>query len=110
MEATSNQPPPPGRWHLTISSTGWALKDPHGGSALIDVIYQPSGRLQIRPTIEVPPFPNPGNGGFCDSTDPISTWTVAVDKASKTMTLRPAAHDPCGDRVAILEGSWSQDT
>jgi hypothetical protein len=28
----------------------------------------------------------------------------------KTLTLRPAGHDPCGERRAILAGTWTMTT
>ena len=43
---------------------GWQLRDPTPGGSwgLFDVLYQPGGRLQMRPTIEYPPYPNSNNG------------------------------------------------
>jgi hypothetical protein len=104
--ATSSQPPPTGRWTLTISPLGWQMTDPQNGGGAFDVLYQPHGRLQMRPTIETPPYPNPSNGGFCADTDPLATWTAKTSPNAKTMTLQPAPHDPCGDRIAILAGTW----
>lgn len=106
-QATSDQPPPAGRWRLQIGPTGWQLHDPSGGGLLFDVGYQPGGNTQMRPTIEYPPYPNSNNGGFCADTDPLSTWTYSVAGNGKTLTLRPAGHDPCGDRTAILAGTWT---
>lgn len=107
-KATSSQPPPAGLWKITINSRGWVMTDPQNGGAMFDVGYLSASRLQMRPTIETPPFPNPNNGGFCDSTDPLSTWTVSVSSAGTTMSLNPAHADPCGDRAAILQGTWTR--
>jgi hypothetical protein len=107
-KATSDMPPPPGIWHLTIGSVGWKLLDPHGGMLLFDVGYPAATTLEMRPTIEYPPFPNSNNGGFCGDTDPVFTWTASIGGDGKTLTLHPAGNDPCGDREAILEGSWSR--
>ena len=106
-KATSSQPPPSGRWRLQISPTGWQLHDPEGGGQLFDVGYQPGGDMQMRPTIEYPPYPNSNSGGFCADTDPLWTWTYSTGGHGKTFTLRPAGHDPCGDRSAILAGTWT---
>jgi hypothetical protein len=106
-KATSSEPPPAGRWRLQISPMGWQLHDPKGGGLLFDVGYQPGGNMQMRPTIEYPPYPNSNNGGFCADTDPLWTWTYSVTGNGKTLTLRPAGHDPCGDRTAILAGAWT---
>ena|SRR5579859_6405436 len=104
--ATSSQPPPTGHWKLKISPLGWKMADPQNGGGAFDVVYQPHGNLQMRPTIETPPYPNPSNGGFCADTDPLATWTATTSTDRKTMTLHPTKHDPCGDRIAILAGTW----
>jgi hypothetical protein len=106
-QATTDQPPPPGRWRLRIGPTGWQLGDPSGGGALFDVGYRPDGSMQMRPSIDYPPYPQNDQGGFCADTDPLWTWTYSVAGDGKTLTLRPAGHDPCGDRTAILAGTWT---
>ena len=104
---------PPGRWRLQIGPTGWQLHepsgggDPSGGGLLFDVGYQPGGSVQMRPAIDYPLYPQNDQGGFCADTDPLSTWTYSVAGNGKTLTLRPAGHDPCGDRTAILAGTWT---
>ena len=106
-KATSDQPPPAGRWRLRISPAGWQLYDPPGGGLLFDVGYGPAGSLQMRPTIQYPPYPNSNKGGFCRDTDPLWAWTYSVGDNGKTLTLRSVGHDPCGDRIAILAGTWT---
>jgi hypothetical protein len=106
-KSTSNEPPPAGRWRLQIGPTGWQLHDPHGGGQLFDVGLEPAGRVQMRPTIEYPPYPNSNMGGFCADTDPLWTWTYSVAGHGKTLTMRPVGQDPCGDRGAILAGTWT---
>jgi hypothetical protein len=108
QKANTSQPPPAGRWGLRIDPTGWQLNDPTGGGLLFDVRYQPAGSLQMRPTIEYPPYPNSNGGGFCEDTDPLWAWTYSVGDGGKTLTLRPLGHDPCGDRIAILAGTWTR--
>ncbi len=107
QKATSGQPPPPGRWKVTIEKAGWHMTDPQNGGGLFDVAYLSTTRLQMRPTIESPPFPNPSNGGFCGDTDPLATWTATVSSDGKSLTIGPATKDPCGDRLAILQGTWT---
>ena len=107
-KAISGQPPPPGRWRLRISAAGWQLHDPTGGGLLFDVGYGTARSLQMRPAIEYPPYPNSNNGGFCQDTDPLWAWTYSVGDNGKTLTLRPVGHDPCGDRIAILAGTWTR--
>ena len=107
-KATSGHAPPPGSWKIAIRSKGWVMTDPQDGGGTFDVAYLSATKLQMRPTIETPPFPNPSNGGFCDDTDPLWTWTIALSSDGKSMSLKPAGHDPCGDRAAILEGTWTR--
>jgi hypothetical protein len=107
-KATSNQPPPAGHWALVIGPVGWQLHDPTGGGMLFDIGYGRGGNLQMRPTIEYPPYPNGNNGGFCEDADPVWAWTYSVRDGGKTLTLHPAGHDPCGDRIAILAGTWTR--
>jgi hypothetical protein len=107
-KATSGQPPPAGRWSLTINEVGWKLGDPQGSGGLNDVAYLAPGRLAMRPTIEVPPFPNDGNGGFCHEPDPQWRWAYTLSNHDKTMRLTPIGQDPCGDRAAIYQGNWTR--
>ena len=106
----SGNPGPTGRWRLRIDSTGWQLRDPTGGGSgvLIDVQYQTSGNVQLRPAIEYPPYPNNNNGGFCADVDPVWTWSYSVTDGGKTLKLRPVGHDPCGGRTAIFDGTWTR--
>jgi hypothetical protein len=107
-KATSPEPPPTGRWDLTIDSVGWMIHDPEGGGQLFDVAYQSSGRVELRPSIERPPFPNPTGGAFCEEPDPSVRWSYTIGDGGRTLSLHPVGHDPCGDRVAILEGRWTR--
>jgi hypothetical protein len=56
----------------------------------------------------MPPFPNISNGGFCEDTDPLFNWTVQAANDGNTMRLDPEGKDPCGDRVAILQDTWTR--
>jgi hypothetical protein len=106
-KSTSGMPPPAGDWRLMIVAAGWELLDPQANRGLFDVGYLPSA-LEMRPTIEYPPYPNSNNGGFCANTDPIFDWTYAVGRGGRTLTLHPQGQDPCGDRAAIFEGTWTR--
>ena len=94
-----------GLWKIKIGSKGWLMSDPAHGGVLFDVAYLTGTKLQMRPTIETPPFQNPFSGGFCDDTDPLWNWKVVVATDRKTMSLNPVGHDRCGDRAAILQGT-----
>jgi hypothetical protein len=109
-QATSGQSPPPGRWILRIDPMGWQLRDPTPGATwgLFDVAYASGRTLQMRSTIEYPPYPNANNGGFCEDTDPLFNWTYTITDSGRTLTLSPVGTDPCGDRIAILEGTWTR--
>jgi hypothetical protein len=106
-KSTSGMPGPLGVWRLMIVAAGWELLDPQGNKGLFDV-GNLSSALEMRPTIEYPPFPNTNNGGFCANTDPIFDWTYAVGRGGRSLTLHPKGQDPCGDRAAILEGTWTR--
>jgi hypothetical protein len=107
-DARSGDCPPTGPWQITITSKGWSPLDPQGNVGLFDVVYLSATLLQLRPTIEYPPYPNINNGGWCTDTDPLARYTVSVETSGQTMTLDAGGRDPCGDRAAILEGAWTR--
>jgi len=107
-KATSTEPPPSGKWGLKIDSVGWALNccsDP--GSFPLDVAYQLGGNVELRPTIYEPPYV--GSNIFCEDPDPSFLWMYTISNDGKTLTLHPIGHDPCGDRAAIIEGTWTRN-
>lgn len=107
-KATSSQPPPPGHWGLSINSEGWMLHDPVGTGLFFDEAYQSGGQVDLRASIEKPPYPSDTGGGFCDEPDQPFLWTYTFGNGGKTLALHPVGQDPCGDRVAILEGTWTR--
>ena len=106
-KATSPEPPPTGQWGLTIDSVGWTVHDPEGGGLLFDVAYRADGKVQLQTSIERPPYPSPTGGAFCEEPDASAMWTYTMGDNGNTVTMHPVGHDPCGDRVAILEGTWT---
>jgi hypothetical protein len=109
QKATSSEPPPSGEWGLTMNSVGWMVHDPDRGGLLFDVEYQSEGKIELRAAIEKPPYPNPQGGAFCEEPDPAIAWTYTISDGGKTLTLHPVSQDPCGDRIAILEGTWTRE-
>jgi hypothetical protein len=92
--------PPPGRWTITISKVGWAT----GPGDDFDVRYLPNGNVVMGPEIDTL---NRHSGAFC-GVDPLHTWTVALSSDDKSMQLNPLGADSCGDRLAILQGTWTR--
>jgi hypothetical protein len=120
-QATSGSPPPAGHWALVIGPVSWQVYGPPrpvGKSVTwlacsqvfcLDIAYRAAHSVTLHPEIAVPPYPNPQDqGGFCNGVDPLFTWSYSVGGGGKTLTLRPAGHDPCGDRIAILAGTWTR--
>jgi len=112
-KATSSEPPPAGDWALTIDSVGWMFHDPAGGGQLWDIAYQSDGKVELRTTIESPPLLDVQHetltgGSICEEPDAPFLWTYTIGDGGKTLTLHPSGDDPCGDRVAILEGTWTR--
>jgi hypothetical protein len=107
-KATSSEPPPTGRWGLRIDAVGWMIHGPDGGDLLFDVVYGADGAVQLRASIERPPFPSPTGGAFCDEPDQSALWAYTIGDGGNSLRLEPVKHDPCGDRLAILEGTWTR--
>jgi hypothetical protein len=99
--------PPAGVWTYTFARAGLIGHDPQNGGGLSDVAYLDHSRLQLRPTIEHPPYPSPNNGGFCEDTDPLVIYSYTLSAGGHVMTLRPASGpDPCSNRQHLLAGAW----
>jgi hypothetical protein len=95
---------PPGpharRWTITVTSIGW-FTGPHDN---FDVRYLPNGNVVMGPEVVTPVQQT---GAFC-GVDPLHTWTVSLSPDDKSMQLNPSGKDPCGDRVAIMQGTWTR--
>jgi hypothetical protein len=92
--------PPAGPWTITITSIGWAT----GPGDDFDVRYLPNGNVVMGPEIDTL---TRHSGAFC-GVDPLHTWTVALSADDKSMQLNPLGTDTCGDRLAILQGTWTR--
>jgi hypothetical protein len=92
--------PPAGRWTITISTVGWAT----GPGDNFDVRYLANGDVVIGPEVDTL---TRHSGAFC-GVDPLHTWTVALSADDKSMQLNPVGTDSCGDRLAILQGTWTR--
>jgi hypothetical protein len=111
-KATSGQPPPTGAWKIVIDKVGiWAL-DPMGSGVVDQYAATPTGGLNAYAPIAIAPkgisrFGATGVGCCeCREDGPFGsyTWSTAGD----TLTLK-AKKDPCGDRRAIWEGTWTKE-
>jgi hypothetical protein len=92
--------PPAGRWTITVTSIGWST-GPHDN---FDVRYLPNGNIVMGPEVVTPVQQT---GAFC-GVDPLHTWTVSLSPDDKSMQLNPSGKDSCGDRVAIMQGTWTR--
>jgi hypothetical protein len=92
--------PPAGRWTITVTSLGWAV----GPGDNFDVRYLSSGNVVMGPEVDTP---SRQSGAFC-GVDPLHEWQVALSADDQSMTLDPVGHDGCGDRVAIMQGTWAR--
>jgi hypothetical protein len=92
--------PPAGPWTITISSVGWAT----GPGDNFDVRYLANGNVVMGPEVVTP---SQQSGAFC-GVDPLHTWTVALSADDQSMRLDPVGQDNCGDRVAIMQGTWTR--
>jgi len=124
-------PPPPtelaGKWkhHLSASTCGASpgLCDKNGDitdSITIlgwgtppgdywDARYEAGGKVVFGPEV-VNPHMSAGArlGGFCNSIDPLHTWTYTVASDDQSFQLNPVGKDPCPDRQHGLEGTWTR--
>ncbi len=110
-KCTSGQCGTPGIADWRINSIGWWLHNPENPQdvgQLFDVDYQGNNIVVMRATIEEPPFPNGLGGAFCQEPDPPIAYSYKISADGKTLTLRQAEHDPCGDRVGAVEGTWTR--
>jgi hypothetical protein len=108
MMKAEDKSTPVGDWQLTVSAVGWETRDPNAALVLLDVAYQSAGAVEMRWSIEHPPYPNPEHGGFCYGLGPDFAWTLALGEGGKTLALHPVGQDPCGDRAAVFEGTWTR--
>jgi hypothetical protein len=47
------------------------------------------------------------SGAVC-GVNPLHTWTVTLSADDQTRQLNPLGRDGCGDRVAVMQGTWTR--
>ena len=111
--------PPAGKWRLVIDRLGiWEL-DPLG-TGIVQAYSTTGDVLQsYAPIMMVPRKPNgdpgeikrfgnhvdTGGGIDCDESGPFGTYRWSVANSQLTLT---AMHEPCGQRRAVYEGTWTR--
>lgn len=86
---------------LTISKLGWAL----GPNQIFDARYLPNSRVALGAAVVDRPEQT---AYFCALVDPQHTWTIAIAAGDTTVKLAPLGTDPCQNRVAVLQGTWTR--
>ena len=100
LAASSGSRPPAGRRTITVDKVGWAT----GPGDNFDVRYLADGNVVMGPEIDTPIRQS---GAVC-GVDPLHTWTVTLSADDQTMQLNPLGRDGCGDRVAVMQGTWTR--
>jgi hypothetical protein len=111
--------PPTGKWHLVIDRVGiWEL-DPVG-SGIVQAYSVTGNVLNAYAPIEMVPKQangDPGSihrfghridagGGIdCDESGPFGKYRWSMSGGQLTLT---AMHEPCGQRRAVYEGTWTR--
>jgi hypothetical protein len=74
-----------------------------------DARYLPGGKIVFGPEEALPHMSAGARlGGFCNSIDPLYTWTYTVAADDQSFQLHPIGKDPCPDRQHGLEGTWTR--
>jgi DNA-binding SARP family transcriptional activator len=112
----ANNVPPAGVWHLVFDRIGaWELDPVHTGlvtayKVVADVLFA-YAPISMAPCIQDGPcgitrFGHHHIGGRdCNYAGPFGTYRWSVSGAKLTLT---AIHEPCGQRRAIWEGTWTR--
>jgi hypothetical protein len=100
LAASGESRPPAGRCTITVGKVAWAT----GPGDNFDVRYLADGNVVVGPEIDTPIRQS---GAVC-GVDPLHTWTVALSADDQSMRLDPVGQDNCGDRVAIMQGTWTR--
>ena len=116
QKATSGEGPPPGVWRHVFDSVGAWVLDPLG-SGVVEQYEVTSNGITAYAPIQMAPFSD-GRGGVarfghhgiggtvCREDGPFGNWTWSVSGNQLTLT---AVKEPCGDRRAIWEGTWTRE-
>jgi hypothetical protein len=114
-KATSGEGPPVGEWKLVFDRVGAWVLDPLG-SGVVEQYEATPTTIQAYAPIQMAPFAD-GHGGVtrfghqgiggtvCNYDGPPGSWTWSVSGDQLTLT---AVKEPCGDRRAIWEGTWTR--
>jgi hypothetical protein len=115
LTKSGKEGPPAGRWTLIFDSVGaWHL-DPLG-SGVVNQYDAAGNTLNVYAPIQMAPFGSGGGGvnrfghhGIggtdCNYDGPFGSYTWSVSGDELTLT---ATKEPCGNRRAIWEGTWSR--
>jgi hypothetical protein len=102
---------PPGLWKLGIDSVGWQIKAPkEPGHSLIDVVYLPGNRVQLRTGIYTTPDDRFGGNGFClESSPPVTYhWSVADGNLSLTLVGPDHCGGPGAEQHLVVASAWQK--
>jgi hypothetical protein len=114
-KATSREGPPAGAWKLVFDRVGAWVLDPLG-SGVVEEYEATPATIRAYAPIQMAPFGD-GQGGVarfghheiggtvCNYDGPFGSWTWSV--SGDQLTLK-AVKEPCGDRRAIWEGTWTR--
>jgi hypothetical protein len=98
-KATNAQRPP--LMAFTISSKGWTL----GPNFRLDAQYLATGNIVLGTLIIDRPEQV---DNVCSGQPPLHPWHTAFSADGKSMTLNPVGSDPCRNRLAALQGTWTR--
>jgi hypothetical protein len=114
-KATSGEGPPAGAWKLVFDRVGAWVLDPLG-SGVVEEYEATPATIRAYAPIQMAPFSD-GQGGVarfghhgiggtvCNYDGPFGSWTWSA--SDDQLTLK-AVKEPCGDRRAIWEGTWTR--
>jgi hypothetical protein len=95
---------PAGTWTLHVTSAGWKIDDPMGGTNFIDAIYRSPDLVGLADGIWTRPRSIHEGNGWCEDTNsPVHyRWSMAGD----TLSLKLSGTSRCGDQADVLGGDW----
>jgi hypothetical protein len=97
--------PPAGMWRLVISSVGWRINDPGGGSNLLDVAYLSPGLLEIRQGMFTSLDESQNGNGWCNDA-PGPTIGLRYSVVGKTLIFTPVGPLGCDGTDYVTGPGW----